>query len=62
MKSSHSNELEEFKKNYQQRIENLAKSKTEWIKDFVESQKPKKPVKTVSEMYKEIRRNETKAS
>lgn len=48
-------DLEKFKKNYQQRIENLAKSKTEWIKDFVESQKPKKPVKTVGDMYNEIK-------
>lgn len=51
-------DLEKFKKNYQQRIENLAKSKTEWLKDFVESQKPKKPVKTVGEMYKEIKKEE----
>ncbi|MEN5306790.1 hypothetical protein ABE425_04700 [Chryseobacterium cucumeris] len=58
MKNIHSSELDEFKKNYQQRIENLAKSKTEWLKDFVESQKPKKPVKTVGEMYKEIKRDE----
>ncbi|CEJ71292.1 hypothetical protein BN1195_03637 [Chryseobacterium oranimense G311] len=35
----HSKDLEDFKKNYQQRIEDVAKSKTEWIKDFVESQK-----------------------
>ena len=56
MKNIHSNELDEFKKKYHQRIENLAKSKTEWIKDFVESQKPKKPVKTVGEMYKELKR------
>lgn len=55
MKNIHSSELDEFKKNYQQRIENLAKSKTEWIKDFVESQKPKKPVKTVGDMYNEIK-------
>lgn len=54
--------MEEFKKNHHQRIENLAKSKTEWIKDFVESQKPKKQVKTVGEMYKELRRNDIKAS
>lgn len=46
--------IEHFKKNHQQRIENLAKSKTEWIKEFIESQKPKKPVKTVAEMYKEL--------
>ena len=45
--------IEQFKKNYQQRIENLAKSKTEWIKDFVDFQKKKVPVKTVGEMYKE---------
>ncbi|WP_175547523.1 hypothetical protein [Chryseobacterium oranimense] len=36
----------------------LAKSKTECIKDFVESQKPKKPAKTVGEMYRELRREE----
>ncbi len=54
MKNIRSSELDEFKKNYKQRIENLAKSKTQWIKDFVESQKPKKPVKTVREMYKEL--------
>ncbi|BAP30102.1 uncharacterized protein CHSO_1065 [Chryseobacterium sp. StRB126] len=62
MKNTHSNELEEFKKNYQQRIENLAKSKAEWIKDFVESQKPKNPIKTVGEMYKELKRKDFKAS
>lgn len=51
-------DLEKFKKNYQQRIENLAKYKTEWLKDFVDSQKPKKPIKTVGEMYKEIKKEE----
>nr|DAG72844.1 MAG TPA: hypothetical protein [Caudoviricetes sp.] len=58
----HSKDLEDFKKNYQQRIEDVAKSKTEWIKDFVESQKSKPPVKTVGEMYKEMKRDEFKAS
>ncbi|WP_312306484.1 hypothetical protein [Chryseobacterium sp.] len=48
--------LEQFKNNYQQHIENLAKSKTEWIKDFVEAQKPKKPIKTVGEMYNEMKK------
>jgi hypothetical protein len=52
----HFKDLEEFKKDYKARISNLAEKKTEWIKDFVESQKPKEPVKTVSEMYKEMRR------
>ncbi|KAA2223009.1 hypothetical protein [Chryseobacterium sediminis] len=51
-------DIENFKKNYQRQIESLSKSKTEWIKDFIESQKPKKPVKTVGEMYKEIKRDE----
>lgn len=51
-------DLENFKKNYQRQIENLAKSKTEWLKDFVESQKPKKPVKTVGEMYKILKKND----
>lgn len=46
--------INDFKKNYKERIEDIAKSKTEWIKDFVESQKPKDPVKTVADMYKEI--------
>lgn len=36
-----SDELEEFKKNYQSRIENIASNKTEWLKDFVDLQKPK---------------------
>lgn len=54
MMTGNSKELEEFKANYKQRIEDIAKSKTEWIKDFVESQKPKDPVKTVADMYKEI--------
>ena len=58
MKNIHSSELDDFKKNYQQRIENLAKSKTEWIKVFIESNKPKKPVKTVGEMYKELKKEE----
>lgn len=49
-------DIDDFKQNYKQRIEGIAKSKTEWLKDFVEAQKPKKPVKTVGEMYKELKR------
>ena len=62
MMNGNSKEIEEFKSNYKKRIQDLAKSKTDWIKDFVESQKPKEPVKTVGEVYKEIRRSEIKAS
>ena len=32
------------------------------VMSFVESQKPKKPVKTVGEMYNEIKRNEFKSA
>lgn len=42
-----SDELEEFKKNYQSRIENIASNKTEWLKDFVDLQKPKEKTLTV---------------
>lgn len=34
MKNFHSNELEDFKKNYKERIAELAKSKTEWLEDL----------------------------
>lgn len=47
-------EIEQFKNNYKQRIINIAKSKTEWVKDFVESQKKKEEVKTVEDMIKEM--------
>lgn len=39
-------DLEEFKKNWMQRIEAIAKDKTAWIEDFKEVyQKSKKPKK-----------------
>lgn len=58
MMTGNSKELEEFKANYKQRIADVAKSKTEWIKDFVESQKPKGPVKTVADMYMDLKKEE----
>lgn len=52
MKHSHS-DLEEFKKNWMQRIEGIAKSKTAWIEDFKEvyqeNKKPKKEPLTVKD-------------
>ncbi|MEA1849231.1 hypothetical protein U9K52_09930 [Chryseobacterium sp. MHB01] len=35
-------------------IQRIAESKTEWLKDFIESQKPKPKDKTVAEAYKEL--------
>lgn len=60
MKIIHSKDLDGFKKNHMERIEKVAKSKTEWVKEFVESQKKEKPDKTVGEMYKEIKSQEFK--
>ena len=36
-KHSHS-DLEEFKKNWKQRIQNISKSKTAWVEDFNKEQ------------------------
>lgn len=48
------------KENYLQKIAEISKKKTEWIKDFVEIQntlsEEKKP--TVAEEFKRLRRNE----
>ena len=47
-KHSHS-DLEEFKKNWMQRIERIAKSKTEWIEDFKKVYKETKtPKRTIT--------------
>lgn len=51
------NELEQFKKDYKQRIAAVADKKTHWLKDFIESQKPKPKDKTVDEAYKEQLKN-----
>jgi hypothetical protein len=55
--------LEQIKENCRsspiELIENLAKSKTEWVKDFVESQKPKPKVETVADLYKKIKFQES---
>ncbi|WP_027380803.1 hypothetical protein [Chryseobacterium daeguense] len=53
-KNYHSNELEKFKKNHKERIVAIAELKTEWMKDFIETQKPKPEIKTVADLYKEF--------
>lgn len=47
MKNFHSDELEEFKKNYKDRIAGLAKAKTEWSQIKPED-------KTVGDMIREM--------
>ena len=38
-------------------IENLAKKKTAWLKDFIESQKKKPQIETVETMHKKLTSN-----